>query len=294
MKKTIARLLANEQSFFLASPALVWQALFLYVPMAVIVVLSILKKIDIDFWRYLTFEHYATIFDPLYLVIILRSLILAFTNALICLAFAYPVAYFLALRAKSWKNVLLLLLVLPFWTNFLVQVYAWFFVIERKGFLNIVLQKIGLISEPLQIMNTPIAIQLVMLFCYLPFMIMPIYTSLEKINRRLFEASADLGANPWQTFVRVTFPLSLTGVRTGFFLVFVPSFGEFVIPSLLGGGKTMYVGTLVSYYFVESRDPYLGSAFTVVSALVLIGATLLITLLFKRLMNPSSTGGNPS
>lgn len=292
MKKLFARLLAREQSFFLASPALVWQILFLYVPIVVIIVASLLQDVSIDFWHHLTLMNYRAVFDALHFSIIFRSLVLAISNAIICLMFAYPVAYFLAVQAKSWKNILLILLILPFWTNFLVQVYAWFSVIERKGFLNIVLQKIGLISEPIQIINTPFAIQLVMLFCYLPFMIMPIYTSLEKINKRLLEASADLGANPWQTFARITFPLSLTGVRTGFFLVFVPSFGEFVIPALLGGGKTMYVGTAVSYYFVEGRDPFLGSAYTVVSAVVLILATVLITLFFKRLMNQSAAEGS--
>lgn len=287
MKKTLMGRVAREQSFFLASPALLWQILFLYIPIAVIVALSVLDRFDYAFWRYLTWQHYQAIFDASYFFIILRSLILALSNALICLVFAYPVAYFLALRANGWKNVLLLLLILPFWTNFLVQVYAWFFVLERKGFLNTILQKIGFISEPLQIMNTPVAIQLVMLFCYLPFMIMPIYTALEKINKRLFEASADLGANNWQTLKRITFPLSLSGVRTGFFLVFIPSFGEFVIPALLGGGKTMYVGTLVSYYFVESKNANLGSAFTCVSALALILSAVLLTFLFRQVFKGS-------
>lgn len=282
MKKNLMSRLAQEQSFFWSAPALLWQLLFLYVPIAVIVVLSILQRVDYAFWHHMTFAHYRTIMQPMYLVIIARSLLLALSNACICLLFAYPVGYFLALRAKSWKNILLLLLILPFWTNFLVQVYAWFFVLERNGFLNLVLQKFYLIAEPLQIMNTQVAIQLVMLFCYLPFMIMPIYTGLEKINKRLFEASADLGANSWQTFLRVTLPLSLSGVRTGFFLVFIPSFGEFVIPALLGGGKTMYVGTLVSYYFVESKNAYLGSAFTVVSAIILGLSAVALLMLFKQ------------
>lgn len=288
MKKTLMGRVAREQSFFLASPALLWQILFLYIPIAVIVALSVFDRFDYAFWRYLTWQHYQAIFDASYFFIILRSLILALSNAFICLVFAYPVGYFLALRANGWKNVLLLLLILPFWTNFLVQVYAWFFVLEREGFLNAILQKIGFISEPLQIMNTPVAIQLVMLFCYLPFMIMPIYTALEKINKRLFEASADLGANNWQTLRRITFPLSLSGVRTGFFLVFIPSFGEFVIPALLGGGKTMYVGTLVSYYFVESKNANLGSAFTCVSALALILSAALLTFLFRQIFKGSS------
>ncbi|MCL4229264.1 ABC transporter permease [Candidatus Dependentiae bacterium] len=289
MKKKLMSRLAQEQSFFWSAPALLWQLLFLYVPIAVIVVLSILQQVDYAFWHHMTFVHYRTVMQPMYLVIIARSLLLALSNACVCLLFAYPVGYFLALRAKSWKNILLLLLILPFWTNFLVQVYAWFFVLERNGFLNLILQKFYLIAEPLQIMNTQVAIQLVMLFCYLPFMIMPIYTGLEKINKRLFEASADLGATPWQTFLRITLPLSLSGVRTGFFLVFIPSFGEFVIPALLGGGKTMYVGTLVSYYFVESKNAYLGSAFTVVSAIILGLSAAVLLILFKQSVRRSFT-----
>lgn len=282
MKKKLIPLINKEQSFFMAMPALVWQILFLYVPAAVILGISVMGKFELAFWRYLTLEHYATIFSPMYFDIIVRSLILAVSNALICFLFAYPVAYFLAMRAQMWKNILLLLLILPFWTNFLVQVYAWFFILERNGLLNVVLLKAGIISTPLQIMNTPLAIHLVMLFCYLPFMIMPIYTSLEKINQKLLEASHDLGATDWQTFLRVTFPLSLSGVKTGCFLVLVPSFGEFVIPSLLGGGKTMYVGSLVSYYFIESRDIFLGSTFTCVSAFVLMIVVAIILLLFRR------------
>jgi spermidine/putrescine transport system permease protein len=288
MKHEIRNFFKKEQSFFWATPALMWQVLFLYVPILVIVGISLSPKVDLYCWHYLTWDHYKAIINPLYGGIIGRSLILAFSNAGICMLIAYPVAYFLALRAHAWKNILLLLLILPFWTNFLVQVYAWFFILERHGFLNRALLKLHLISEPLHIMHTPGAIHLVMLFCYLPFMIMPIYTSLEKINRSLLEASHDLGANDWQSFIHITLPLSLSGLKTGFFLVFIPSFGEFVIPALLGGGKTWYVGSLISYFFIENKQEHLGAAFTVLSALALMSAVLVVSILFNRLRGYSS------
>ncbi len=271
-------------TFFFALPAIMWQVLFLYVPIAAIITMSVINKVAPGAWYSLTWQHYHEILNPLFLNIMWRSLLLALCTSMLCMTFAYPVAYFLALRATTWKNTLLLLLFLPFWTNFLIQVYAWFFILERNGFLNRVLLKVGLITEPLQIMNTPSAIYIVMFFCYLPFMIMPIYTSLEKINRRLFEASYDLGATPWQTFKRVIFPLSMSGVKTGFFLVFIPTFGEYVIPAMLGGGKTFYVGSLLSYFFIDSPNMHLGSSFTVVSGFVLIVAVVFITIMFKWLM----------
>jgi ABC-type spermidine/putrescine transport system permease subunit I len=177
---------------------------------------------------------------------------------------------------------MLFFLILPFWTNMLVQVYAWFAVLEHQGFLNLLLLKIGLIAEPLTLLNNRFAVYMVMVYYYLPFMILPIYAVLEKLDGSLIEASRDLGATQKQTFMRVILPLSMSGVMTGFFLVFVPAFGEFVIPGLMGGNKLMYVGSLISYYYLVARNEPLGAAFTVVSCLVLIIAALLIYAVFSR------------
>jgi len=273
----------RERHIFASMPALLWQIVFFYVPLFFILVVSVLKRLEYSIFDNLTVQHYKALFDPAYYKIISRSLLLAFSNSILCFAIAYPIAYFLVFRIKHLKSLMIFLLVLPFWANFLVQVYAWFFVLERGGFLNSALLGLGIISEPLHMLNTPFAIYIVMLFCYLPFMIMPIYSSLEGINKSLYEASSDLGASSWQTLFRITLPLSSSGIRTGFFLVFIPSFGEFIVPTLLGGGKQMFVGSLISYFFIETRSIFLGAAFTCVSGFMLLVAIALLTV-FLRLV----------
>ena len=221
-------------------------------------------------------DHYRTILSGPYFHIIARSALIAFGTTVLCLFFAYPVAYYLALKVnRRWKNVLLFLLTLPFWTNFLIQIYSWVFVLDHNGLINMALLKIGFIQEPLHIINNTRAIFFVMLYYYLPFMIMPLYSILEKIQHELLEASMDLGATRWQTFRRITVPLSMSGIKTGVFLVFVPAFGEFVIPSIIGGGHSLFVGSLISHYFLVARDNQLGAAFTIVSGFILLLCALL-------------------
>jgi len=272
----------KEYSFALALPAVLWQVLFLYLPLFFLVYVSFVKVLDYSFLKNVTLANYQILLDISYLKIIMRSVVLAFLNALFCLFLAYPVAYFLALRAKKLKNLFIFLLVLPFWTNFLVQAYAWFFLLDNNGILNKFLLKVGVISAPLHILNTPLAIYIVMLFCYLPFMVLPIYSSMAKIDKYLLEASSDLGATSLQTLGHITLPLSLSGIRNGFFLVLIPSFGEFVIPVLLGGGKVMYVGSMISYFFLETKNIFLGAAFTCFSGFVLILLAAVVYMLFKR------------
>lgn len=263
-------------------PALLWQALFFYIPCAIIVGLSFIKGCGYVLEQGFTLDYYRTLFSYEYGAIILRSLSFAFINAIFCLVCAYPVAYFLARKVKRGKNFFLFLLILPFWTNVIVQIYAWFFVLEQHGILNMVLLKLGLISEPFHMVNTMASVFLVMAYCYLPFMIMPLYTVLDKIDERLIESSYDLGANKWQTFFNVTLPLSISGIKTGFFLVFVPSFGEFVIPVLMGGSKQIFVGSLVSHYFTTAYNTAQGGAFTVFSGVVLLVCALIINRYFSK------------
>jgi len=263
----------NHISFFISVPALLWQFFFLYVPLAFIFCLSFLSK---DYAGNFTLTHYAALFSWPYAIIIFRSLSLALANGVISLFLAYPVAYFLALHVKKWKNLFLFFIILPFWTNLLVQVYAWFFVLEPYGVINTLLLRFGVISVPLQLLNSMGAVFLGMIYCYIPFMVVPLYSTLDNLDGRLLEASADLGASSLETFRRITLPLSLPGIRTGFFLVFIPSFGEFIIPSLLGGGKRMYVGTLISHYFLILQDVFTGAAFTTVSGVLLLGSVFLI------------------
>jgi spermidine/putrescine transport system permease protein len=278
---SIRLLFIRDLSFFLTIPAFIWQALFLYLPLCLVIVVSMICRSEQGFGGF-TLAHYAELIDPAYGLILARSFVLATVNAVVCVVLGYPVAYFLAFYVRRWKNQFLFFLILPFWISFLVQVYAWFFVLEKNGLLNSLLIKMGIITEPLALLYTPMAIYFVMLYCYLPFAVMPIYSVLEKFDKRLFEASADLGASQWQTLSRVTLPLSVEGIRTAFFLVFVPSFGEFVVPTLLGGGKQMYVGSLISHQFLLARNFNVGAAFTCASGLVLIAAAIVWYLFFKR------------
>ena len=261
----------SEIPFFVSLPALLWQILFLFIPFLFILYLSFSKTALFGF----TFENFAAVINFTHLQIIFRSIVIAFFSTIVCLIIAYPVAYFLAFKAQKWKSFCLFLLTLPLWVNFLVQVYAWFFVLEKEGIVNKILIFLRLTKEPVHMMNNTFAIVLVMIHVYLPFMIMPLYNVLEKFDVELIEASLDLGASKWKTFFWVTFPLSLSGVYLGFFLVFVMSFGEVVIPLLLGGGKKLFVGTLISEYFLGARNMPRGAAFTIFSSIIL-GITLIV------------------
>jgi spermidine/putrescine transport system permease protein len=178
----------------------------------------------------------------------------------------------------------LFLLLVPFWTNFLLHIYAWFFVLEREGFLNTLLSKLHLISEPLQLLNTPFAIMIMMVYYYLPFMVMPLYSALEKMDPRLIEASFDLGASWRQTVLRVILPLTKKGLKAGFFLVYIPSFGEFAIPELMGGDKWMFVGNVIASYMLGDETGSLGAAFTLLAAVALLGSALFFYWLLDRLI----------
>lgn len=272
MKKlsTLRALIARELPFLFSLPALVWLLFFLGIPLAMIFYFSFAG--DGTF----SLGHYKQLCDLIHVRVIMRSLVLGLSTSFVCLLCAYPVAYFLAIRAGRWKNILLALLMVPLWTNFLIQVFGWFFLIERNGLINLLLLKLGIITEPLALANNLFAVFVVMVYCYLPFMIMPLYTILEKFDVRLLEASADLGASAWKTFFTVTLPLTVSGIRTGVLLTFVLGFGEFAIPALVGGGKYMMVGTLISYYFLVMRDNALGAAFTCVSSIVLLLVSLVL------------------
>ena len=263
-------------------PAFMWVLLFFYIPLMTVIGRSLFIKSDLSIVPVASLAHYATFADWTYIAIILRSLVLALVTAVICLFLAYPVAYFIARCVKTGKYVLLFFIMLPFSVNLLIQAYAWFFMLGKTGLINMILLKLGIIAQPLNMLNTSGAVYLVMVYCYVPFMILPLYAVLEKIDDRFIEASMDLGANAWQTFAKIIMPLSLPGMATGFLLVFIPVFGELVIPAVLGGGKQMYVSTIISYYFLTTRNLALGSAFTVISSItVLIVAFILYRWLKK-------------
>jgi putrescine transport system permease protein len=220
----------------------------------------------------LNFDNYSFIFgDPLYINAYLSSLKIAIFSTFLTLLVAYPMAYGMARAPKAWQPTLMMLVILPFWTSFLIRIYAWIAILKPEGFLSIFLIKLGLISEPLQIMNTTTAVYIGIVYSYLPFMILPLYASLEKINPSLLEAAQDLGSQPWRAFWQVTFPLSLPGVFAGCLLVFIPAVGEFVIPSLLGGTNTLMIGRVLWDEFFGNHDWPVAAAVAIAFLVLLAG-----------------------
>ncbi len=273
----------SERYFAIGSPAIIWQVIFFYLPLVLMMMSSIIQVSDEGHFQSLTFNNFTPLLSKPHLSILFNSLKLAFSTALLCLFVAYPLAHFIAFRGHKRKTLYLFFLIVPFWTNFLLHVYAWFFVLEREGFLNTLLSTFGLIQDPIHFLNSRFAVMLMMVYCYLPFMVLPIFSLLERFDPYLLEVSQDLGATWSQTFRRVMLPLTLPAIRAGFFLVFIPAFGEFIIPELMGGDKQYFVGNVVSQYILGDQTGGIGAAFTIVSCLGLIGSALLIYLGFKQI-----------
>jgi putrescine transport system permease protein len=219
----------------------------------------------------LDFEKYSFIFsDELYTAAYWSSIKIAAVSTFLTLLIAYPLAYGMARAPREWQPTLMMFVILPFWTSFLIRVYAWIGILKNEGLLNALLLNLGFISEPLTIMNTTTAVYIGIVYSYLPFMVLPLYASLEKIDGRLLEAAEDLGSPPWKAFWQVTFPLSIPGIVAGCFLVFIPAVGEFVIPDLLGGSETLMIGKTLWSEFFNNRDWPVASAVAVLLLLVLI------------------------
>ena len=228
-----------------------------------------------------TLANYATLAsDPLYLEAFASSLRIAATSALITLIVAYPMAYAIARARATWRFGLLMLIILPFWTSFLIRVYAWMELLNANGLINALLIKLGVISHPLTLLNTEFAVHLGIVYSYLPFMVLPIYAVLERMDWTLLEAEQDLGAGPFSAFRRVTVPLSSPGVVAGLLLVFIPALGEFIIPDLLGGPGTLMLGHVLWTEFFNNHDWPLASALAVsLLVIVLLSAALLYRVL---------------
>ncbi|HAU30047.1 TPA: spermidine/putrescine ABC transporter permease [Candidatus Dependentiae bacterium] len=265
---SIKKIFGQELPFFLGLPAFLWQLIFIYAPLILIVGLS---------FKSLSFEYFTTFLNSEYLLILLRSLVLGVGTASFALLLGYPVAYWIALCSGRFKSFLLFLLFLPFLTNILLHIYAWMLLLSRTGFLNQLLQYLHVTAAPLHFLNSASAVFAVMVYCYVPFIILPIYSDLEKFDIRMIEASADLGASSWQTFWRVIFPLSLPGVRSGLFLVLVPAFSEFIVPELIGGDRMVFAGGVVAHFTLHGEMISYGTAFTLLAALMLI---LVVSLLY--------------
>jgi len=220
----------------------------------------------------LTTSNYAVVFaNDIYFRAYLSSLEIAAVSTVILLLIGYPIAYGMSRAPKAWRPTLLMLVILPFWTSFLIRVYAWKTILATEnGLLNQLLKNLGIIDQSLVILNTQLAVYIGIVYSYLPFMVLPLYAALERQDRTLLEASADLGAPPLRSFWRITFPMSLSGVFAGCFLVFIPVVGEYVIPDLLGGSNTRMIASTLWVEFDKNRDWPLAAAITVLLILILV------------------------
>lgn len=224
-----------------------------------------------------TLENWARLPDPLYIGIVLRSFGVAAVSTLLCLVLGFPLALFIA-RSGRRKSLYLALVILPFWTSFLVRTYAWMFLLRDTGLVNTVLLATGVIEEPLPLLYNYGAVILGLVYGYLPFMVLPLYATLERLDKCLLEAAADLGATPWQALWRVLVPSSMPGIRAGSILVFIPCLGAYLTPDLLGGGKTILVGNLIQNQFTTARDWPFGAAVT----LALMAVVMLLLMAMTR------------
>ncbi|MGR3363852.1 MAG: ABC transporter permease, partial [Maritimibacter harenae] len=232
-----------------------------------------------DFISQLDFDNFVFLTtDDLYWKAYLSSLRIAVVSTLITLLVAYPIAYGMARAPEEWRPTLMMLVILPFWSSFLIRVYSWKAILANEGLLNQLLIAIGVIDEPLLILNTPTAVYIGIVYTYLPFMVLPLYSTLEKLDASLLEAAEDLGCTRFQAFWLVTFPLSRNGIIAGCFLVFIPVMGEFVIPALLGGSQTLMIGKVLWEEFFSNRDWPVASAV----AVILLALLVIPIVLFQR------------
>lgn len=255
------------------APGLGWLALLLVLPCAIIFIYSFFERgiyggIDYIF----TMENYARAIDPLYLGIFLDSARIALTATVIALLLGYPAAYLIALQPKNRQMPLLILVMLPFWSNYLIRTYAWIVLLNREGLINRSLGSLGLIDAPLPLLYNDFAVITGLVYGYVPFMILALYSSISKLGPDLREASTDLGASAWRTFLRITLPLTLPGIAAGCIFVFVLSIGNFITPDLLGGKQRMMLGNLIYSQFLTARDWPFGAAL----AFILIALMMLL------------------
>lgn len=265
------------------SPVTFWLVLFFVFPLLFILLISFATRglyggVEYTF----TIENYTRFFDPLYLKILWDSIVIAGFTTLICLVFGYPFAYIIAKSPKKYRNLLLMLVIVPFWTNSLVRTYAWIVLLRTEGVINMFLLKIGIISEPLAMLYNHGAVMVGLTYTLFPFMVLPLYASIEQLDKSYLEAASDLGAKPRQAFTKITLPLTMPGIVAGCLLTFIPTLGLFFIPDLMGGSKSLLIGNLIKNQFLTARDWPFGSA----ASMILMVLTLIFILIYLRV------GGN--
>lgn len=251
------------------SPVTFWMIAFMGIPLLYVIFISFLHRgtsggIDFIF----TIENYKRIMTHLYFKVFWDSISIAFMTTLITLLFGYPFAYFVARLPKKFRVFAMMLIIIPFWTNSLIRTYAWMTLMHTNGIINHILLNLGIIKEPLKMLYTYGAVLVGMIYTLFPFMVLPLYTSIEKMEKSYIEASKDLGANRWMTFTTITLPLTVPGIIAGCILVFIPSLGLFYISDLMGGSKVMLLGNLIRNQFLVSRDWPFGAALSIIMIIV--------------------------
>lgn len=287
----------RSNAWILLVPAGIWYLVFFLIPMLFPLIFSfaqsdptggvLLQNFSSDnYGRFFNCNPlaYGELGECIYIKVFVQTIVFAILGTVGCLIIAYPLAYFLATRAGKWRTTLLVLIIVPFWTSFLIRTYAWQVLLADQGIVNSFFISLGLITDATRIrmLDTPYAVYLGIIYNYLPLIVFPLYVSLERLDKSLLEASKDLGANRIATFRQITLPLTKPGLFTGILLTFIPLTGEFIIPSLLGGSKTLFMGNLIANQFLQARDWSFGSA----SAMVLIATLVLFVVIWYR-----SSGG---
>lgn len=274
----------NRQNLFgitwTISPVTFWIVLFFVFPLLYILLISFTERSLYGGIEYIfTLENYVKFFDPLYISVLWNSLLLAGFTTVISIIFGYPFAYIIARSPRKYRNFLLMLVIVPFWTNSLVRTYAWIVLLRTEGVINVFLMKLGIIAEPLAMLYNQGAVMVGLVYTLFPFMVLPLYASIEQLDRSLLEAASDLGAKPWQAFIKITIPLTFPGIVAGSLLTFIPTLGLFFIPDLMGGSKSLLIGNLIKNQFLTARDWPFGSAVSI----ILMVLTLLFILIYLRL-----------
>ena len=240
----------GRAAWLLVAPLFAWVAVFVVAPTLIMLVYSFSERGTLGGVVFnFTLANYAAVFDPTYLQIVVRSIIFAGLTTLFCLGMGYPVAYFIGRADERWRNLLLMLVMIPFWTSFLIRTYAWVTILKSEGLLNSILLQWSLIAQPFEMLYTPGAVLLGLVYTFLPFMILPIYTSVEKLDNALIEAAFDLGAGPLRAFSKVIVPMTSPGITAGILLVFIPALGLYAVNDILGGGKVDMIGNIIENQF---------------------------------------------
>jgi len=261
----------------LLGPAVFWLILFFVAPLLIVLVVSFSKRSLLGVVEYeFNLQNYIRVFgEPIYLSILWKSLWLAIVNTVLCLSIAYPFAFYIARQTPARQTLLIFLVMVPFWTNFLIRTYSLIFIVRDTGLLNNILISLGWLDQPLQIMFTQGAVMLGLLYGYLPFAVLPLYASIEQLDYDYIQAAQDLGANSRQVFLRVILPLTMPGVVAASIITFIPTLGAYVTPDLMGGGSTFLIGNLLQQQFMTVRDWPFGSALGIVLGIMVLAATMI-------------------